>query len=116
MLHENRITYMTLKTWALEAYYEGCRDHAMLKGWSHEQILGYVAYSFEDGFERPIENIMWQVILLILSGGWYPDREKIARSNIQDLLKTQNFSSFFSDLPTDEIQSFRHDLEILKII
>jgi hypothetical protein len=44
MLHEERVTYETLKLWALECYYEGCRDHAVMKGWPHEQIMGYVDY------------------------------------------------------------------------
>ncbi len=31
MLHEERVTYEILKSWALECYYEGCRDHAVTK-------------------------------------------------------------------------------------
>ncbi len=32
MLHEERLTYEALKMWALDCYYEGCRDHAATKG------------------------------------------------------------------------------------
>ena len=112
---EERVTYQTLKGWALESYYDGCRDLAVMRGWTHEQIIGYVSYTFEDGFERPIEDLMWQVILLVLSGGWHPEScghrqlivEALAKHGLENLLK---------DVPADEAAIFRHDLRILKLI
>lgn len=116
MLHEERITYTTLKSWALDCYYEGCRDHAVMKGWPHEQIMGYVDYQFENVFERPVESFMWRVILLVLSGGWHEDWCSRARQLIEDQIIKNGIDSLLAGVPADESDLFRHDLRILKLI
>jgi hypothetical protein len=116
MLHEERVTYETLKSWALDCYYEGCRDHAVMKGWPHEQIMGYVIYQFEDTFERSIENFMWQVILLVLSGGWRPEWCHRQRKLIVDSIDEHGLENLLADVPADEAEAFRHDLRILKLV
>lgn len=116
MLHEERVTYETLKSWALESYYDGCRDHAVMQGWPHEQIMGYVSYTFENGFERPVEDLMWRVVLLVLSGGWYPNWESRARQLIADTLAEHGLESLLADVPANEAEAFLHDLRILKLI
>jgi len=113
---EERITYQTLKEWALDSYYDGCRDLAVMEGWPHEQIMGYVSYTFEDGFERPIEDLMWRVILLVLSGGWHPEWGRRARHLIVNALAEHGLANLLADVPTDEAEAFRHDLRILKLI
>lgn len=116
MLHEDRVTYKILKEWALETYYEGCRDHAVMKGWPHEQIMGYVSYQFENAFERPVENLMWNVILLVLSGGWHKEVEGSIRERIINLLAEHGLEKLLVDVPGDEAEVFRHDLKILRFI
>lgn len=116
MLHEERVTYETLKLWALECYYEGCRDHAIMKGWPHEQIMGYVDYQFENVFERPVEIFMWRVILLVLSGGWHQDWYSRARQLIEDQIVKDGVDSLLAGVPDDESELFLHDLKILKLI
>ncbi len=116
MLHEERVAYETLKEWALETYYEGCRDHAVMKEWPHEQIMGYVSYQFENTFERPVEDLMWHVILLVLSGGWHKEIEQNIRGRIEKQLAEHSLENLLSDVPADEAEAFRHDLKILKFI
>jgi hypothetical protein len=115
MLHEERVTYETLKSWALDAYYDGCRDLASMKGWSHEQVLAYVVHTFEDGFERPVEDLMWRVILLVLSGGWHPNWEAGARQTITDQLSQGGLEALLLGVPREEIELFRHDLRVLEL-
>ncbi|MCB6182928.1 hypothetical protein LIN78_05120 [Leeia sp. TBRC 13508] len=116
MLHEERKTYETLKSWALENYFDGCRDHAVMNGWPHEQIMGYVIYQFEDGFERPIENLMWQVILLVLSGGWHAEWVIQQRQIIFDCIEEHGLDALLAEVPKEEAQTFKHDLKILKFV
>ncbi|TJZ62675.1 hypothetical protein FAZ21_19785 [Chitiniphilus eburneus] len=78
--------------------------------------MGYVTATFEDGFERPIENIMWQVVLLVLSGGWYPDKMKTARVNIASFIRANDLNDLLKDVPLDEANLFLHDLKILNLI
>lgn len=116
MLHEERVKYETLKIWALECYYEGCRDHAVVKGWSHEQIMGYVDYQFENVFDRPVESFMWRVILLVLSGGWHQDWCSRARQTIEDQIIEDGIDNILAGVPADESKLFLLDLKILKLI
>ncbi|MBU9848890.1 hypothetical protein [Rahnella aceris] len=116
MLNEERVTYNTLKDSALESYFDYCRDLALKRGTTHEEIIGYVSYTFEDGFERLIENLMWQVILLVISGGWYPERKKIMRSEIIIILSENNLEDMLINVPSDERKLFLHDLKILEFI
>jgi hypothetical protein len=113
---EERVPYETLKSWALDAYFDFCRDSGLVDHWSHEQVLARVDYSFEDGFERPIEDLMWRVILLVLSGGWHPDWDLRARQLIVDALTEHSLENLLADVPAEEAEAFRHDLKILKFI
>lgn len=116
MEHKDRLTYETLKAWALECFYEGCRDQAVVKGLPHEQILGYVDYQFEDSFELPVEQFMWRVVLLILSGGWYQDWYLSARQIVADQIQLEGIDEILAGVPEAESEMFRHDLKILKLI
>lgn len=116
MLHEERLTYETLKMWALDCYYEGCRDHAATKGWSHEQIMAYVDYQFEHSFERPVEQLMWRVILLVMSGGWNKVWCFSAREIIVEQLKENSIESILFGIPLGEAELFMHDLRVLRLI
>ncbi|WP_221179172.1 hypothetical protein [Pseudomonas frederiksbergensis] len=116
MLHEERLTYETLKAWALDCYYEGCRDHAVMKGWPHEQVMAYVDYQFEHSFERPVEEFMWRVILLILSGGWHQDWYSSARQLITEHIIKDGIDNILAGVPAAEAELFLHDLRVLKLI
>jgi len=109
-LHDERVSYMTIKLWALETYFNGCRDNALVKGWPHEQIIGYVSYQFETTFELPIERLMWNVVLLILSAGWHEKPEKNIRNNIVVCMNEYSLEKLLEDVPQDEADMFRHDL------
>ncbi|MDR1423567.1 MAG: hypothetical protein LBI92_03035 [Azoarcus sp.] len=113
---EKRVPYETLKSWALDAYFNDCRDHAVMEGMPHEKIMGYVSYTFEEGFERPVEDVMWSTILLVLSGGWNPDWYARARQFIIGALAEHGLEDLLTEVPTDEAETFRHDLRILKLI
>jgi hypothetical protein len=78
--------------------------------------LARVDYSFEDGFERPIEDLIWRVILLVLSGGWHPNWDARSRQLILDALAEHGLENLLADVPADEAEAFRHDLRILKLI
>ncbi|MFE1572850.1 hypothetical protein [Comamonas odontotermitis] len=78
--------------------------------------MARIAYSFEDGFERPIEDLMWNVILLVLSGGWYPEWPRRQYQLITAAIAKHDLESLLADVPTDEVEVFRHDLKILKLI
>jgi hypothetical protein len=116
VLHETRISYKTLKSWAFECYYEGCRDHALGGKWSHDEVMGYVSCQFESVFERAVEQFMWRVILMILSAGWNPDFEKSCRQWILDQMEKSGLDNLLCDVPEEEVALFRLDLSATGII
>ena len=105
-----------LRLGRLESYFEGCRDHGVMQGWSHEQVMGYVSYTFENGFERPIEDLMWHVVLLVLSGGWRSTWEVAARAVIFEEITLHTLEKLLADVPQEEVKAFTHELQILNLI
>lgn len=113
---EERVTYQTLKEWALNSYFDFCRDRGITLGMSHLEVIGYIDYDFEDGFERPIEDLMWRVILLVLSGGWHSEWDDRQRKTIVARIAEHGLDSLLIDVHAEETETFLHDLKILKLI
>lgn len=113
---EERVTYQTLKEWALDSYFDFCRDSGLADRRGHEQVMGRLDYTFEGGFERPVEDLMWRVILLVLSCGLHPDWEIQQRKLIVDRIAEHGLDPLLAEVPVEEADLFRHDLGILKLI
>ena len=73
-------------------------------------------YQFEDGFERPIEDLMWRVVLLVLSGGWRPEWDVSQRQFIVNRIAELGLELLLIEVPAKEADLFRHDLKILKLV
>ncbi|PAJ80157.1 hypothetical protein CJO66_16750 [Burkholderia ubonensis] len=78
--------------------------------------MGYVSAEFEDGFDRPIENFMWKVIIFVISARLRPGVEKAILQSICDQISTEGLHNLLQDVPPDEAELFTHDLRILKFI
>jgi hypothetical protein len=113
---EERIPYQTLKEWALSSYFDFCRDRGVAKGMAHLEVVGYVSYDFEYGFERQIEDLMWRVVLLVLSGGWHPEWDIPQRKLIVDCIEKFGLGTLLTEVPKEAADLFQHDLKILKLI
>lgn len=79
-------------------------------------MLGYVGDDFEDGFERNIEDLMWQVVLLVLSGGWHSEWDKRQRELIARKMDTHGLEKLLAEVPEAEAELFKHDLKILGLL
>ena len=115
-LHEERVTYQTIKAWALEAYFDFCRDRGVVSGRPHAEMLGGVVYEYEGIFERPVEQLMLEVVHLVLNGGWYANPMSYHREQVQQLMAEHGLENLLSDVPEEEAGLFKHDLTILKLI
>jgi hypothetical protein len=116
MMHGERATYETIKSWALAAHYDFCRDTGLVSRRPYLEVLGRIEYEFENTFDLPVEKLMLCVVQLVLTGGWYPDAEKNYRRAIQDQIAQYGLEKLLSDVPQEEANLFRHDLNILKLI
>jgi hypothetical protein len=59
---------------------------------------------------------MRDVIELVLSGGWRPEVEKNIRKTIAARIAEHGLENLLADVPPDEAEEFRHDLQMLKLI
>jgi len=116
MLHDERVTYDTIKAWLLETYFDFCRDKGVIKHWPREEILAAVSGQFDVTFERPIEELMQLVVYLVLCGGQHVETESKLRKIITDQLLKYNLDNLLADVPEEEAEFFKHDLTILKLI
>jgi len=112
----DRVSYESLKQSTLESYFNCCRVNTAMKGWKHEQIIGYVCEQFEATFQRPVECLMWSVVLLILTGGWHEESERRLRYHIASYLNQFGLEAMLADVPVDESEVFRRELKTLKFI
>jgi hypothetical protein len=100
----------------MEAYFDFCRDRGVVLGRPHAEILGGISYEYEGCFERPIERLMLEVICMVLNGGWYQQPMSYHRDQIQKFITESSLEDLLADVPQEEANLFRHDLEILKLV
>ncbi|OQS44008.1 hypothetical protein B0T39_02490 [Chromobacterium haemolyticum] len=77
--------------------------------------MGYVVYQFEDYFSLEIENLMWDVVIYILSAGWNVERAGMARVQIEASINSEKFGYLIASLPNEERDEFMHDLRIVDL-
>ena len=120
----DRVQYSEIKSWVLEGFWDGCRDHAPLSGrrpesiWTIEQIASDVYDGYAGGvgsFDSPVEYLMLEVVSLVLSC-WYPERASYHRARIYDMLQGCDINEVLKDVPVSELEEFKHDLAILGIL
>lgn len=113
-LNYDRVGYNDIKAFVLDAYYHICRDKGVVSKMTHYEVSGYVSYEFENTYERPIELLMLQVVLLILNGDWYPEQSIFYRAEYNKIIENNDgLDNLLSKIPSEEAALFRHDLEII---
>ncbi|MDG2537743.1 hypothetical protein P5Y53_08730 [Dyella jiangningensis] len=109
------MNYETIKAWSLDSYFTFCRDRGAVRKMTQLEVLGYVYDDFQDSYERPIERLMFLVVMLVLSGGWHEEFEKNIRRKIAVELDGRDVGQLVSGITTDEVEVFTHDLRVLNV-
>ncbi|VDO08772.1 unnamed protein product, partial [Brugia timori] len=78
-----RCTYQELKRQALSAYYDFSRDEVEKNNPSHLRVLARLNHHFEGTLGCPIEELMFCVVELVLSGGLHVEVEQNCREWIK---------------------------------
>ena len=120
---EDRITYYELKAEFLDCFYSCCRSKLDTYkktgekwGYSGEEIA-YAYYQYENAFERPIENLMLNVLTLILKAGrGLKDVESNLRKFITDILTENSLEELIKDIGEDEKKDLLYDMQLLGLI
>ena len=111
-----RCTYSEIKAEALAIYYDFSRDHGVEGRLPHEKILASVDYHFDGTFGWKLEELMFLVVELILSGGWHQQIEEYCRKSIVDWRKNNDLEKSLNGIPKEESNLFVNDLRILKLL
>ncbi|MBD7923455.1 hypothetical protein [Xanthomonas bonasiae] len=120
-MNQDRASYFQIKSWVLENYWDGCRDHGPLPSnkdkekWNLEQIASdvYDGYAGGEGsFDSPLEYLMLEVISFVLSC-WHPVQAEYHKDRICNLLLDNDLEEMIKGIPENEIHEFKHDLSIL---
>lgn len=116
-----RVPYSLIRWWFFKAAYSCCYSSIHYNNRWHSSPLGnqreYTwAYEQSEGYSRPIEKLMLEVVALIVYAGRASKQEEGAhRQAIADILKTHELKTLLSELPEDERKEFVADMETLEI-
>jgi len=110
-----RATYCQIKAAVLDAYFDFCRDLAVLEGRPHDEIMAIVEDNFENTYDRPVEALMLEVVLWVLNGRWHSAAE-MYRVKARKMIDEIGLGNLVSPMDKSERELFCHDLEILRII
>ena len=115
---EDRVPYAEMRSWLLNLYYVFC--HGMIASntvWEPDLVeIGY-AYNEVDGvFERPIEQLMLEVLTLVLLGGRPVVSVPYHTRRIAEIVAAHPLDELLHDQPEEELHELRSDLRLLKLI
>lgn len=110
-----RCTYQELKRQALSAYYDFSRDEVEKNNPSHLRVLARLNHHFEGTLGCPIEELMFCVVELVLSGGLHVEVEQNCREWIKVWRVKNDFAKLIEKIPAEEAEFFMHDMKILGI-
>lgn len=75
-----------------------------------------VSDCYENGFERPIEDVMWNCVLYILCGGWHDKQAVNLKCAIAKSIKEYGIDVLLKDIPDHEADLFKSDLMAIGLL
>jgi hypothetical protein len=108
-MDDNLTSYSSIRQAVLEAYYEGCRDMGSA-GRPHAEALGYAEYQFENALNGAIANLMKDIVLLVLTGPWYPNIFETMSRGIRERLLDPELVAQLDALPARDREALAMDL------
>lgn len=113
---EERDDYFTIRSELLDTYYDFCRDRGIVMGVGHLEVMGYIDYEYENAFVRPLEQLMYRVIELVLIGAWHEDVDKFVRQKINDQLSKFNLEDLLIGVDSLEVKMLKRDMSACGLI
>ncbi|WMD22482.1 hypothetical protein RAS12_08910 [Achromobacter seleniivolatilans] len=112
------VGYREIREQFLGCYYSYCREKLQHHSpWvAGESEVGYAYEELEGTFDRPIENLMLEVIALMLRAGRGGNAMEYHLSAIDRILKANDINNMACDLSDEDKGDFFADLQILGLI
>jgi hypothetical protein len=119
---DERVPYKLIRWWFLGGAYRYCQhaygeNHGWHKHWADEYSGSYEQY--ESAFDHPLEKLMLEVLLLIMVSGrnaQYERFESYHRAKITAILEKNDLGEMLKMLQGDELNEFKYDLRLLKLM
>lgn len=117
MISSECLTYSQLKEAGLTSYFDSCRSLALKRGYSPDEVLANVRHVFQDGLESSVDDVMWDLVLLVISGGWIKGYRETAEARIvSSISEAGGVDALLDGVPLPEAEEFKHDLEMVGLI
>lgn len=113
---EPRLTFEELRDWICRCYFHLCTYRLKSeKTFYKKRILLFhnISANDEGVFERPIERIMYQTVLLILASDCEPNELELFWKHLELELADHDLDTLLSDIPEDEAKIFVSHLNTL---
>ena len=110
------MSYQKIKSDVLDAYFDFCRDRGWKMNFSHGQVLGSVSYEFENVYESNEDKLMFCVVLMVLSGGWYAEPIASAREWVTECLNNKTVENIFQNMEHGDADFLRLDMNALGLL
>ncbi len=119
---DERVPYKLMQWLVLKYCYTICRRaikdrYGKIWKWADEYTQACHESYFESTSALPIEQLMFEVFILIMLGG--RGTETVERSHygkIASILEKHDLQAMLNELPDNERFEFEHDLRLLKLI
>ncbi|OOF55749.1 hypothetical protein BKK56_05905 [Rodentibacter genomosp. 2] len=111
----NRVSYKELKQWFFEDAYLWCQrkfENGKVYQWGNSESEWGALDTYENSFEKPIENLMIYVIYIILRSGRNPYSHNLVLNDIYKILSKYELNKLLLELE-EEKQDFLYDLDLV---
>jgi hypothetical protein len=104
-------SYGTIKAEILKVYFEGCLRMGFASQQPHAQAIGYAVYQYENVYESQTDTLFFLVVVIGLSGGWYPQDTAGYCLEAQRILKSRSAEQNAAEMEREDAEEFLSDLQ-----
>lgn len=113
---DERLSYGEIRILYLSCYYHFCRFKLKSNSaWiGDESEAGYAYGELDNAFDKPIENLMLEVLALVMGVGRASSQaQKYHKDAILKLLGDKTVADMLEGLPAEEVDEFKADFDAL---
>ena len=100
--YDKELGFEEMKAVIFEAIFEATRDRAHRRSCTHAEIISVVCDWYINTFDSDSEEVLFNIIVLTLSGGWNEINDSGLRKDIDAATKRGALSVLMDRLPDNE--------------
>jgi hypothetical protein len=104
-------SYKAIKSETLGVYFEGCLRMGFSSQQPHAQAIGYAVYQYENVYENQTDRLFFLVVVIGVSGGWYPQDTVGYCLEAQRILQVKSAEEIAAEMGKEDAEEFLSDLK-----